>query len=214
MGCGTERAVNINIDDPAPDDLSERFAVLAFRNELGEEIPLTRFEAPVRVYAQGPRYGVSDTVADLAAATGHDIRQVWSGDEANIIVTVAPWPVIRRELDTLPNSGIFADPGSRFTCAALPYHSGQSEIFLSLVFIDADLGEAHIRRCMIQEVAQSLGLPNDIDDPDGTIFSSYSLRHSLSASDYAMLETLYDERLRPGMTRREAMPVVRDILSR
>lgn len=62
-----------------------------------------------------------------------------------------------------------------------------------------------------QELTQVLGLPNDIDGPDGTVFSSRSARETLSATDEQMVRILYDPRLRPGMTRAEAMPIVREI---
>lgn len=211
-GCAPGLAGGLNIDDPAPDDPVARFMVLAFESEDGRPLPLTRFEAPVRVYGQGRYYGLSDTVVDLAAATGHDIRQVWGHEDANIIVTVAPWPTIRRMLDTLPDAGRFADPRWRFECAAFWYTAGGPEIVRSLIFIDSDFGEVQVRRCLVQEVAQSLGLHNDIDDFDGTVFSSYSTRDSLSDADRLMLAILYDDRLRPGMTANQARPIVTEIV--
>ena len=50
-----------------------------------------------------------------------------------------------------------------------------------------------------------------IDDPDGTVLSTRSTRKSLSESDRNIVRILYDPRLQPGMTRAEAMPIVREI---
>ncbi len=73
------------------------------------------------------------------------------------------------------------------------------------------VGNDKIQICLAQQLTQALGLPNDIDDPDGTVFSSRSTRETLSESDKNIVRILYDPRLEPGMTRAEAMPIVRRI---
>lgn len=201
-------------DDPAPTDPAERFAALAFKTEWGEEMPLHRWEQPVLVWHHGAyALTVTNAVEEIRNAAGIQARVV-SDDErdaANVAVFVADRGRLL-ELAGELNFEAYVERGG-VTCAGRSV-APSYEIHWSLILIWDDLPPDYIRRCLIQEMAQSMGLPNDIDDRDGTVFSSGSNRNSLSESDKLMLQILYDERLQPGMSENEAMPIVREIISR
>lgn len=65
--------------------------------------------------------------------------------------------------------------------------------------------------CIHEELAQGLGLANDSPAARPSIFNDDEEFGLLTHQDELMLKMLYDRRLRPGMTVREARPIVRKI---
>ena len=208
-----------NIDPPAPSSLAERFELVAFYDEIsGDEIPLHRWNSDVRVFVSDRnsapyREDALALLERLDRLTPMRVGFAGGSDDANIVVLIGTWLAIDIFRVMSPDRVTTARP-RRFTCAAIMFPTEQSTpnvLAKGWVLIDADLDPDHIRRCLAQEIAQALGLPNDIDDPDGTVFSTYSRRETLSTSDENIVRILYDPRLRPGMSRAEAMPIVREI---
>lgn len=209
-------------DPPAPAGLAERFELIAFYNEFArDEQPLHRWgdgRILLGVYgAAGDRYraDVADLAEELRGLTGNYVYPVRSGQPVEIIVLIDTPGAMRQALDdAVPDLQSLSRDMVRGTCGALFYPATLEDPYRiggAIVTIDSRLGEDHIRRCIVQEITQALGLPNDIDDPDGTVFSSGSTRTTLSESDRNIVRILYDPRLEPGMTRAEAMPIVRQI---
>ncbi len=65
--------------------------------------------------------------------------------------------------------------------------------------------------CIHEEIAQGLGLANDSPRARPSIFNDDEEFGRLTTMDELMLKILYDKRLKPGMTAREARPIVRQI---
>lgn len=208
-----------NIDAPAPASLAERFELVAFFNEFdAAEAPLRRWAGPISVLlgdenAEPYREHARVVLADLDRLTPIPVSLVRDNLEPNMIVLVGTWREIEAFRSTVPGLSTSNAP-RRFTCLGRGFMDNASPagvIAATAIMVDATLEADHIRRCLAQEMTQALGLPNDIDDPDGTVFSSNSRRETLSATDEQIVRILYDPRLRPGMTRAEAMPIVRVI---
>lgn len=64
------------------------------------------------------------------------------------------------------------------------------------------------RACVVEEMAQVMGLPNDVPGLKFSIFSDDSAHVDLTAEDRWMLRMLYDPRLKPGMAPDQALPLV------
>lgn len=214
-------APSINFDPPAPDLLADRFELVAFYDEAsGDELPLRRWERPIRIQigqadAQPHLAAAGEVISVLDRLTPMPVR--WrQGDEfANMLVLIGSWEEMEALWRRFPELAVGRDPELRFDCMVSaypaagrqPYAIGSAVVLIDSVNLDA----AHIRRCLAQEITQALGLMNDIDDPDGTVFSSLTRRETLSRSDENMVRILYDPRLETGMSRAEAMPIVRRI---
>lgn len=82
----------------------------------------------------------------------------------------------------------------------------------AMIFIKSELTGAHRESCFQEEIAQSLGLLNDHDDVRPSIFNDRNEFAVVTNHDLDLLRILYDERLKPGMTRDRAMPIVRRIV--
>ena len=68
--------------------------------------------------------------------------------------------------------------------------------------------------CIHEELAQSLGLPNDSNAARPSIFNDDQEFALLTRQDELMLRILYDPALRPGMTKAQARPIVETLASR
>jgi len=89
-----------------------------------------------------------------------------------------------------------------------------SVIVRDLVVITNNLGDEMTRQCIEEELAQGLGLFADTDIVYWSIMNEESRDDvaRLTLNDKILIRTLYDERLQIGMTREQAMPIVRQII--
>ena len=210
----------VNIDPPAPDGLAERFELVAFYDEFsGDERPLYRWHDDrilVGLYggdAEPYRPDVERLTDELRSLTGAYIYPVRSMQPVDIAILMDTCANIRSALEEIPGLEDRVRRAVGANCYAVFFSRDPATPYTidgALITISRTSPEP-TRRCIAQELTQVLGLPNDIDDPDGTVFSSYSTRTTLSESDRNIVRILYDPRLRPGMTRAEAMPIVHEI---
>jgi hypothetical protein len=68
--------------------------------------------------------------------------------------------------------------------------------------------------CIHEELAQSLGLPNDSNAAHPSIFNDDQEFALLTKQDEYMLRILYNPALHPGMSETEARPIVQTLASR
>lgn len=80
------------------------------------------------------------------------------------------------------------------------------------IFVLGELEDPLRTACLTEEFTQALGLPFDHDDVRPSIFNDDQEFIALTNHDRELIEILYDRRLRPGMTERQAAPVVRRIV--
>ncbi|MEL6317884.1 MAG: DUF2927 domain-containing protein, partial [Pseudomonadota bacterium] len=97
-------------------------------------------------------------------------------------------------------------------CAGQFYQDVESgEILGGFVFLSAEIGGLLRRACIEEEMAQMMGLTQDHPEVRPSIFNDDNEFALLTRHDEELLRLLYDPRLRAGMTRAEAAPIVRRI---
>lgn len=204
-------------------DLAEHFRRIAFFSYPGdtEHIPkpLTRWEGPVNWAVFGTpadTTAVAKFMDRLSRLTRLRFRQV-TQNEANFLVMVLTereQEAARAALDD-PDSRAFLDEflGAVFDCGAIAEWSERRPVIESaLIYLHGDLQGLYRELCFHEEIAQSLGLFNDDPTVRPSIFNDDDEFALLTRHDELLLRILYDPRLRPGMTAREAMPIVRRII--
>ncbi len=239
---GKLRADRAPIDAPyTKADLAANFAKIGFGSEFeivdgayrpvdaASDAPLTRWGGPIR-YALFGAYDRADAAAlaafsaRLSGATGLPISP--AALEPNLLVFFLDRPgraqvgeLFAREPDYRPLTDLFdawtADP--KWPCAAEFYYHAPGarrayEIYFAVVYIRAEVRGLSRRSCIEEEIAQTLGLARDDPSLRPSIFNDDEEFALMTDHDAALLSLLYDRRLRPGMTAREAMPIVRRIL--
>ncbi|WP_114410662.1 DUF2927 domain-containing protein [Marinomonas foliarum] len=75
------------------------------------------------------------------------------------------------------------------------------EITRGSIIIPVDYAriKARFLDCIVEEITQLLGLPNDSNDVFPSIFNDVSIDSYLSPLDYLLLKALYSPHLKPGM---------------
>lgn len=190
-------------------------------------ISLLRWQDPVRVALRfgnavpemqqsADRGRVASYLARLADVTGHDIGlselapNFWVyiasvDDRANLS------SALNAEIPGLTvgqmQSVTQMDPGTY--CQVLTQSDAASSTYVRAVaVIPAEHPDLMRLACIHEELAQSLGLPNDSNTARPSIFNDDQEFAFLTRQDEMMLRILYDRALYPGMTRAVARPVV------
>ena len=194
--------------------------------ELGAEFPhervrppaLMRWARPIRVTGTGPRADEwADTFAwhvrRLARITGHPI-ELRRGGEVDMIAIFVPTlnaaaigeyaPIYRR---MFASEERFHEQMTRIAsgalnaiCFANVRTNDRYEITAAVAFIPLDRGATVLRQCIVEELSQAMGLPNDDDAVDPSIFNDRSPYIELTGKDILFLRLLYHRSLRAGMT--------------
>lgn len=100
-------------------------------------------------------------------------------------------------------------------CAvSLRLHPTRAGVIQSaVVLVKAEIEGVLRESCLHEEITQSLGLTNDHPDVRPSIFNDDGEFARLTAHDVELLRLLYDDDVKAGMNRDEAMPIIRTLLA-
>lgn len=165
------------------------------------------------------RRSVEDYVSRLAAVTGHPIRMVEDGANFHVLIVdeVARRqlaPRLRLIIPTISDAAIdtVVNLNRSNYCLVIAYDPEDDGSYASAVaIIRAEHPDLLRLSCIHEEIAQGLGLSNDFPGARPSIFNDDEEFALLTEHDEMLLRILYDDRLRPGMDSRRAMPMVRQI---
>jgi len=102
-----------------------------------------------------------------------------------------------------------ATPG---VCYFLTAADGAGDIILAVIVVNNQLDDNQVDACLLEEMTQALGLPNDSDLVEPSVFNNKSVRRTLSANDEILLRVLYDKRMPAGTPRRQAVKIARELI--
>jgi len=200
------------------DEIIDGFMKTVFGAESGDTgadtTRLHKFVAPIRVYIssdalQERRPQVERFVRILNRTVANlSIRTVKTRDDANMVVFL----VNRSEYRNIIRETMPADFDTRFLesnhCSAVTGGKRGGALDSAFVFIAASEGWKQFRHCMVEEIVQSLGPVNDDYSLPYSIFNDYSEVQGFGIFDWFILNTLYDKRVKPGMTADEVRAVL------
>lgn len=213
-------------------EILRNFDVIAFRNEMREVTNprVSKWVRPIRLYKQFDAIiapGVEDFLDKhmdrLARLTGVSISGVTTRRQANFVI------IFTRREDYLKTALAQFDPEGggasselrarlkRTHCLGI-YRARESnaELVRAIVIIPVDSTRKRgiLKRCIVEETTQSMGLPNDSDDANPSIFNDRSRLKDLTPHDILLLRLLYHPDLRVGMARLDALRIAEQILPR
>ncbi|MDA0997240.1 MAG: DUF2927 domain-containing protein [Proteobacteria bacterium] len=218
-------------------DLVRNFDIIAFGNEYtGQRYDIVRkWRAPVRLGIQGGKYPpyletyIEDFAADLRELTGHPVELYYSfaKQKAKTLAPDFDKKLINVILYYLPDTEIPAalkkywggdEAKVKFmvqnsTCFA-NYFTKKGEITAAVVIFPSRHPESYIRACVVEELTQILGLPNDSNAVKPSIFNDNSRYMELTEHDKWLIRALYQKDILPGMKRAEALDKARTFFSR
>lgn len=205
-------------------EIADGFFRTAFGAEhqfAGRVDRVRKYDAPVRVYVEGPpwperRAQIGRVVADIAAHVRHlDIAVLDDPDDANVRVRLVRDRELQRTIATF-----YGDERAREIrrsldpqCLSGFRKNERFEIERSDVILTIDTGDFTFLDCAYEEILQSLGPINDTDKVPWTMFNDDVSMGYFDVYDQYILNILYDPRIRPGMTHAQAEAVLPAVLA-
>ncbi|QDF67734.1 DUF2927 domain-containing protein [Shewanella sp. SNU WT4] len=189
-----------------PSYIEQAFMTVALGREYQQDVDyLVKWQQGLRVFIRHqvkvePLHVtlVTSHLEQLAEITGLNIDLVTEESAANVVITFteqAKWqPLIASELG-LDTSKLLH--GS--VCLAnIAEKNGRIEF--ARVYIPVDLARFHgkLVACVVEELTQILGLPNDSDTVFPSIFNDNSVNNLLTGLDWLLLRLLYQPELVAG----------------
>jgi hypothetical protein len=209
LGAAAPAGAQAKVRWPAPEILARQFERIAFSSEFGGEDRagrLIRWQGPIRVRIAGHfpdrfRLEVERQLSELRQNSGLAIAIAEATGEAQPAQMTIEFSTSR--------GGTTFDPEA--PCRTLIWETGHV-IRRVQIYISPYPDEVR-RHCIAEELTQALGLADDSRIMRDSIFNDSSARHRIAPWDALMVRILYDSRLRPGMHKTEAMPIVRRIIA-
>jgi hypothetical protein len=181
---------------------------------------IRKYEAPVRVFADGNRPDrkaqLAKVVADIAQRVQHlDIAMAETGDGANVLVKLVRDRDLFRTISTFYGSerGREIKTSLDPQCLSGFRKNDRFEIEHSDVILTVDNGDFVFLDCAYEELLQSLGPINDTSTVPWTMFNDNVSMGFFDVYDQYIMNVLYDPRIRAGMTVAEVRAVLPDVLA-
>ncbi len=206
------------------DYLVRGFEEVALKAEYqkGKEQPLRKWTKPVRIYIDS-RAGmteiqqrlVDEHIEALSDVFDHPVSRVERRDDANMFILFELSGRLPEAIGDYYSKVPFSNTLlEQSVCIARLHATPEGEIGRVFIAIPPDKARARAKlpACVVEEITQGLGLPNDSDDLYPSIFNDKSVFDRLTPLDKLLLQVLYDPRLKPGMSAGKVRPKVRMII--
>lgn len=207
-----------------PGYLVDSFVDIALGNEY------SKAPSPVRKWAAPVNYFVVHQIGDqalhqdlirthlehLARITGVNIRPAPSQADANLLVVLTSEDQLKDDL--LNYFGWRSEKRrERFyreaVCLGVFNLQKPGTIIRAVTIIPVDRARSRgkLLACVVEELTQIMGLPNDSIKVFPSVFNDLSTDVFLTGLDYLLLKMLYDPRVKAGMSEATVRPVLRQI---
>jgi hypothetical protein len=189
---------------------------------------LLRWEEPVRIRVsfgasvpdtlrRADHARIGDYAARLARVTGHPVRLANDGANLHVLVVneaerrslasqlpalvpgISPWMV--RTISRMK-------PNHLCMVVAEPHADPRRGYARAVAIVRAEHSDRMRTACIEEELAQAMGLPNDCDEANPSIFNDNQEYALLTRRDEILLGMLYSPSLASGMTAADARPIV------
>jgi len=206
-----------------PEFILQAFKEVALRNEYSRKgHMIRRWNQPVRVWLdhQVPDAEIHTQVVQmhldhLAQITGLSIKLVPREKDANLRVVFTKQSLWKKQVGKL-----FGKRAEKIVhgavCMANFRVNKRYEIVQAGVIIPVDQARMHgkLVTCIVEEITQVMGLPNDSEKVYPSIFNDRTPEALLSGLDYLLLKMLYRPEIKAGMREGEALAALRKVVSR
>jgi hypothetical protein len=153
----------------------------------------------------------------LSQITGLGIKHTRDYNRANLIIMFSNEKNMlhdfTRETGLKPTASI-TKLTNESVCLSYMKFNGAGQIRRATVIIPVDRARerAKLLTCIVEELSEVMGLPNDSEKVFPSIFNDKSYNDLLTGLDYLMLKILYDNRVKAGMNKRQLFPLLTKII--
>lgn len=202
------------------DYIKKAFFEIAYKNEyVKSPEKLKRWNQPIRYQ-----------IDYFKLPVGFDMAENMIGDHFKDLSDITALPIV--ENDDQPNYRIIFTKQEHYKEAIGKYTDSKVENISTdsncLVFfkhfryamvkstviipVDRAMRDGFLPSCIVEELTQGMGLPNDSDWVNPSVANDKSVFDLLTGLDYLMLKILYDKRLEIGMNVEQSNAIVDEIL--
>jgi len=204
-------------------EITDGFFKTAFGAEYhlaGRVDRIRKYDAPVRVFAEGSRPDrksqIVKVVTDIARRVQHlDIAMAETSDDANVVVKLVRDRDLYRTITTSYGAERAREIRSSLDpqCLSGFRKNERFEIEHSDVILTVDNGDFIFLDCAYEELLQSLGPINDTNSVPWTMFNDNVQMGFFDVFDQYILNILYHPSIKPGMTIQEVKAVLPEVLA-
>lgn len=205
------------------DYLLQAFEDVALKQEYqAGDAPVKKWQQPVKVWvihhtdhAAQHQQLLEMHLRHLAALTGHPIQLASQASEANLTVAFSHLQLWHNEIALL-SGNLKLKPPADALCMFGMQVDRQFAIQRAWVVIPVDLAEEHrgLVSCIVEELTQAMGLPNDAENVYPSIFNDKTPEVLLTGLDALLLKMLYSPTIKPGMQKAQLRPLLQSLLLR
>jgi len=201
--------------------IQQAFNEIALRSEYStKNQPIRKWNKPIKVWldhkvAESEKHQrlVKMHLKHLSAITKHPISLVKHQENANVklvLTTQKNWP---QDVAKLTGRSAVQQLRSAVCMAGFQLNKA-SEISSAWVVIPVDQAEMHRKlvACIVEELTQIMGLPNDSDKVYPSIFNDKTPQSLLTGLDSILLKLLYLPNVKSGMTEAQVDPIIRKVI--
>lgn len=191
--------------------------------EQSETPRLVRWQKPIRIFFEsdiGDRYLQAKLLSvhtqHLSNITGVPISFTKNIKHSNIIVSFTSKDQMEEKVwRYIGNPDDIRQALDEAICLGNFGVNRKGEIQRGIIIIPVNYARQNARflDCIVEEITQLMGLPNDSDDVYPSIFNDVSSDIYLSPLDYILLKILYSPRLQAGMNVRQVEQVLDDTIN-
>ena len=201
--------------------IRQAFSEVALKNEYDKaKHRIRKWYIPVRVFIEhqvGDRalhtQLVQMQLTHLAEITGHDMQLVDTLADANLHLVFTRQSLWASEVMRLMGVNSAQNVHGSVCMGKFALNS-KSEIERAWVIIPVDQAQMHgkLVACVVEEITQVLGLPNDSEKVFPSIFNDKTPQDLLTGLDFILLKLLYNPSIHAGMTAAEVKSPVQFLL--
>ena len=202
--------------------LTENFSRIVFSDEYDQSRQVRhvkKWTKPLRITVTGAgaaRYRpvVVKHAKALEPLIGLPINVLEKPDGTqNITIFAVPWDDLERVLKPhSPRPEWVETIVQDSSCAFIFTPNNTGEITRALIAVSTDERFDRNASCLLEEMTQVLGLPNDSEIIRPSVFNAWDGLDELTENDKILVRTLYDKRIKAGMDRNEALRIAQPII--
>lgn len=207
-----------------PEFVKRAFLEVALKNEYsGGDKPLVKWHQPVKIWVE---HRVGDIelheqlthahIEHLRQITSHPIERVSKREQANVIWIYTKESLWRQDIKREIGPHALKHIRGAICKAGYRVSAQDSQIIKASVIIPVDQSRAHgkLLACVVEEITQVLGLPNDSELAYPSIFNDQTPDDLLSPLDVILLKLLYEPEMRSGMNKAQVTEQLDKLLVR
>lgn len=201
--------------------LQQAFFQVALKSEFGHSAAVVRkWQQPIKVWTvhHAEQVAAHDILTrthldHLAALTGLKIEMASTLQQANFMIVFSLAHRWRQDVaEVSGQSGLAPPPDAACMFGLVPNQRQAITRAWIVIPVDHASEQRVLLSCIVEEMTQAMGLPNDAEQVFPSIFNDKTPDTLLTGLDALLLKMLYHPSVKPGMREAQLRPIFTSVL--